>query len=147
MTIWTDRWIIFIKKQQITAANGMMIPIDPDTGGDKTFGNLRLSADGQEPRTHSGCSMAATGAMTKGIRNAFEHVPWAKFYAGYEWTWEDALIDAGLQVIEAEDDLETRTITARALNTIKIDATEFITVVKALPAEVWKRITKPPQEW
>ena len=122
-TIWTDHWIIFVKEQQITAANGMMTPIDPDTGGDKTFGALRLSATGEEPRTHSGCSTAATGAMTGGIRTAFEHVPWAELYDGHEWTWEDALTDAGLQVIEAEEDLpEAQTFTARI-------------------ADLWRRIT------
>ena len=155
-TIWIDRWIIFVKEQQIIAANGLMTPIDPDTGGDKTFGDVRLSATGEEPRTHSGCNTAATGAMTYGIKTAFEHVPWADIYDGHEWTWEDALADMGLQVIEEE--LEAQTLTARVVetaacattslvNNVKSDANEFWTGVKGLPQEVWKRATKNMTEW
>ena len=102
-TIWTDRWIIFVDEEYIDSANAQMSPIDPDTGGDKTFGAVRLSPNGEEKRTHSACSTAATEQMTQGIFQAFQHAPWADIYDGHEWTWEDALIDMGLQVIESSE--------------------------------------------
>lgn len=108
-TEWTDHWIIFITENKIEAANGLYTPIDPDTGGSNTFGAVRLSADGEEPRTHTACNTRATGAMTSGIKTAFEAVPWATLYDVNElgWdeqeAWELALADMGLQVIEPDD--------------------------------------------
>jgi hypothetical protein len=96
--------------------------------------------------------------MTQGIFQAFQHAPWADIYDGHEWTWQAALDDMGLQVIEPEDEFEAQALTTRMasaaaslkdqfVTNVKNDTNEFLTGAKALPAEVWKRITKPPQEW
>ena len=84
-------------------ANNLATVWDPDTGGGETFGNLRLSATGSEPATHTGCATYATGAMTDGIKTALSALPWAALYDATEgWTWAAALADAGLLVIRAE---------------------------------------------
>ena len=103
VTEWVDRWIIIVDEEFIDSANAQMSPIDPDTGGDKTFGSVRLSPDGQEKRTHTGCNTAAKVDMTQGIFTAFDHVPWANIYNAHEWTWEEVLDDMGLQVIVSEE--------------------------------------------
>jgi len=109
MTIWTDHWIIFVEQARIAAANGIYSPIDPDTGGSNTFGAVRLSPTGEEPRTHTACNTRATGAMTDGIRIAFEAIPWATLYNVKELGWNEyeawdlALADMGLQVIYPEE--------------------------------------------
>ena len=103
MTIWVDRWIIFIDEEHIDSANAQMLPIDPDTGGDKTFGSMRLSSTGEENRTHSACNTAATEQMTQGIFQAFQNAVWANIYDAHVWTWQDALDDMGLQVIGQDE--------------------------------------------
>jgi len=100
-TLYTDRWIIFVEIDRTATANNLAAVWDPDTGGHKTFGNVRLSASGEEPATHTGCNTAATGPMTQGIETALGAVPWASLYdVGEGWTWKTALSDAGLQRIE-----------------------------------------------
>jgi len=103
VTKWTNRWIIIVNEEFIDSANAQMSPIDPDTGGDKTFGSVRLSSNGEEPRTHTGCNTAAKSDMTQGIFNAFDKAPWADIYDAHVWTWNEALDDMGLQVIEPEE--------------------------------------------
>lgn len=105
MTDYRHRYLIFVQWNKLTPANAQFKDtIDPDIGGNKTFGNVRLSADGQEPPTHSACNTAATGSMKIKIENGFIHVPFYKIYLIADgWTWETALADAGLQVIQSED--------------------------------------------
>ena len=79
-TIWTDRWIIFVEMARTGVANNLAAVWDPDTGGGETFGSVRLSADGEEPATHTGCATYATGAMTDGIKTALSALPWAALY-------------------------------------------------------------------
>jgi hypothetical protein len=102
-TAYTHRYIIIVEWGKLTPANAAAKAYDPDTGGEYTFGNVRLSADGNEPATHSACNTLATDSMKTQILDAFTNVP---FYAIYNtqdgWTWQTALADAGLQVIEGE---------------------------------------------
>jgi hypothetical protein len=102
-TVYTNRYIIFVQWDKLTPANAAAKAYDPDAGGEFTFGTVRLSADGNEPPTHSACNTAATDSMKTQILDAFTNVP---FYAIYNtadgWTWQTALVDAGLQVIESE---------------------------------------------
>ena len=104
MTEYIHRYFIFVQWNKLTPANAQAKIWDPDTGGEYTFGNLRLSANGQEPPTYSGCNTPATDGMRTKILDAFTHVPFYKIYSTIDgWTWETALDDAGLQVIESEE--------------------------------------------
>ena len=56
MTEYTHIINIIVPLAIVNEANYFASIIDPDTGGDKTFGNLQLSADGNEPATHTGAT-------------------------------------------------------------------------------------------
>lgn len=56
MTEYTHKLNIIVPLTILTEANHFASIVDPDTGGDKTFGNLQLSADGSEPATHTGAT-------------------------------------------------------------------------------------------
>lgn len=104
MTEYIYRYFIFVEWGKLIPANAQANAWDPDEGGEFTFGDLRLSANGQEPPTHSGCNTPATEAMKTGIFNAFSHVPFYKLYSIDDgWTWETALADAGLEIIEVSE--------------------------------------------
>lgn len=96
-----DRFFLFCKAQQVNAGNALASAWDFDTGGDITFGNVKLSASGQPPATHYGSSTAADEDMKHGIENAItQGTPWLIGYKESEgWTWEGAIGDIGLQVI------------------------------------------------
>ncbi|HEB26681.1 MAG TPA: hypothetical protein ENI05_02740 [Porticoccus sp.] len=103
MTEYIHRYFVFVQWDKLTPANAQAKAWDPDTGGELTFGGVRLSADGQEPPTYSACNTAATDTMRTKILAAFTHVPFYNIYLAVDgWTWETALDDAGLQVIEGE---------------------------------------------
>ena len=154
-TIWNERWIIIIEWNRIAAANGVYSGIDPDTGGSETFGKVRLSPTGEEPPTHTGTNTAATGAMTVGIKNAFERAPWATLYdvneLGWDFfeAWRNALADMGLQEIEPEDDLlEGVAVEAVAVAEAAPSAISRATGFVADAAkELWKRVSKNPADW
>jgi hypothetical protein len=106
MTKYIHRYLIFVQWNKLTPANAQAKAWDPDTGGEFTFGSVRLSADGQEPPTYSACNTAATDNMRTQILDAFTHVPFYKIYSTVDgWTWETALADAGLQVIQTEEEI------------------------------------------
>lgn len=106
MTEYIHRYFIFVIWDKIELANRQAGEkpggYDPDTGGNKTFGSVRLSPTGQEPATHTACNTAATNAMSTGIFNS-GNPPFITIYnAADGWIWETALTDAGLQVIQSE---------------------------------------------
>ena len=103
MTDYIHRYFIFVQWNKLTPANAQADIWDPDFGGRFTFGRKRFSADGQEPPTYSGCNTPATDNMRTKILAAFAHVPFYKLYSTADgWTWQTALADAGLQLIEEE---------------------------------------------
>lgn len=106
MTEYIHRYFIFVRWDKIELANRQADKsqggYDPDTGGNKTFGSVRLSADGQEPATHTACNTAATDAMRTGIFNS-GNPPFITIYdMANGWTWETALENAGLQIIQGD---------------------------------------------
>ena len=56
MTEYTHKLNIIVPLTILTEANYFASVVDPDTGGGKTFGNLKFSADGSEPATHTGAT-------------------------------------------------------------------------------------------
>ena len=56
MTEYTHKLNIIVPLTILTEANYFASIIDPDTGGDKTFGSLQFSPDGLEPATHTGAT-------------------------------------------------------------------------------------------
>jgi hypothetical protein len=106
MSEWTtDRAIILIDRRFLAEANAAAAKWDPDVGGDKTFGEVRLSADGKEPAGYTACNTALTAEMRTEILAFAASVPWMSVYrrnAG-NWTAETALVDAGLQVVERSE--------------------------------------------
>ena len=56
MTEYTHTINIIVPLAIVDEANYFASIIDPDTGGNKTFGSLQLSADGSEPATHTGAT-------------------------------------------------------------------------------------------
>jgi hypothetical protein len=71
--------------------------------GNLTFGSVRLSSDGQEPMTHSGCSTAADILYRSALQGT-SHAPWMDIYLKSDgFTWETSCADMGLQLIEEED--------------------------------------------
>ena len=103
-TTWVYRAIIVVQWNRLTPANAAAAAWDPDTGGGETFGSVRLSADGQEPPSHSACNTALTDGRRTQVLEAFEHIPFVDVYwSAAGWTWESALVDAGLQVIVPEE--------------------------------------------
>lgn len=100
MTEYIHRYFIFVQWNKLTPANAQAKAWDPDTGGEYTFGDRRLSADGEEPATHSACDTPATNTMRTKILAALDNVPFYKIYSTTGgWTMDSALADAGLQVI------------------------------------------------
>lgn len=53
---WKYRLFAIIPWGLRQEANWLAVKVDFDTGGDKTFGSMRLSADGNEPPSHTGCN-------------------------------------------------------------------------------------------
>lgn len=99
---YPHRYHIFARADKLTAANNAAASWDPDTGGGKTFGAVKLSASGAEPASHYGCSTQATDAMRDKMLQAVSSVPLYKVYRESDgWTWETALVDVGLQRVLA----------------------------------------------
>ena len=99
VTEYQHRYIIIVQWNRLVPANARAAAWDPDTGGAETFGALRLSADGNEPSTHSACFTAATDTMKAGILEAQSQVPWQELYdITNGWTWESALMEQGYKL-------------------------------------------------
>jgi len=102
-TAYTHRYFILIGIGKTAAANAYAADWDPDSRGDLTFGAVRLSANGIEPATHTACNTVATPEMEAKFLAARSQIPAAAYRIYKEaggWTWETALADAGLQVIQ-----------------------------------------------
>lgn len=112
MTTYTRRIILVVATTDQVAANLLAAGFDPDTGGDKTFGSIRLSPTGSEPPTHYGCSTPMTPETLAEVE-ALQPTgfPTGRIYRGYNdyddepdvtrYTFEDAIADMGLQRIGA----------------------------------------------
>lgn len=99
-TKFKDRYFIFVSLANTKDANKRATIWDFDTGGGETFGNMRLSATGKEPATHTGCSTKANPNMKSGITSILSTSKFSNLYRrGDGWTWEKALKDMGLVVI------------------------------------------------
>lgn len=99
-----DTLFVFVTDLKISDANLLMKSIDrsAEDTGDQTFGAVRLSPTGTEPRTHSGCCTAADIAYRTSL-DATSHSPWMTIYRLSDgWTWETACTDMGLQTITTE---------------------------------------------
>lgn len=98
------RRVIIVDWDKRDTANSWAADWDPDTGGEETFGSVKLSADGTDPPTHIACNTAATDPILDGIQNASDNVPFVAVYSPQDGEtpyelWERALADMGLQVI------------------------------------------------
>ncbi|HEB28635.1 MAG TPA: hypothetical protein ENI05_12830 [Porticoccus sp.] len=107
MTDFVKRFIIFVETSKKTAANAQAVAWGYGERDDLTFDDWRFSASGQEPATHLGCNTQATDEIANKIEGALSQVPFYKVYDLSDgWTWETALADAGLQVIEGLEVIE-----------------------------------------
>ena len=79
-------------------ANYFASVIDPDTGGLKTFGNLKFSADGSEPATHTG----ATGKIKQIVVDWLDEVS--------QGTVPEVFADAGVTLQQIQSLLPLMTI-------------------------------------
>lgn len=104
-TAYTYRYFIFVEVSRLATANNFAKNWDPDTGGDQTFGGVRLSPTGQEPATHYGAATYATESMKNGITQALGNVSWAQLYTDPPYTWETAMTAAGLKRIYPPDNV------------------------------------------
>lgn len=122
MTDWIWREHVIIVAADAAAGNALAALLDPDTGGDRTFGGLPLSPAGAAPATHRGISTAATEATRQQMgavvgawaayglsaapryyrceaatgRLAATNSPTAQAAIGQPWSWDASLADAGL---------------------------------------------------
>ncbi len=102
-TKFTDHYFIFVALGKRSDANLLAKAWDFDTGGDKTFSSVRLSANGREPATHVACNTAADARMKAGIVASRSSTAQTKVYSKRDgWTWKKALRDMKLKVIESE---------------------------------------------
>ena len=102
MRKWGHRCYIIIPIDKAALANRLAAKLDPDTGGDKTFGDVLLSPTGLPPATHTACSSVLTAACKTKIDQHMtdRDVPLSKlFYRAANWDWQKALNDRGLKVI------------------------------------------------
>ena len=101
MSEFIYHYIIFITWNKRNVGNNWAKVWDFDSGGEGTFGKVRLSPTGTEPPTHTATFTRADAIMNAGILEALGNVPFAAMYDTAEgWTWPDSLLDMGLQVIE-----------------------------------------------
>lgn len=101
-TQFQDRYFIFVPLANVVDANKRAAIWDFDIGGDRTFGNMRLSANGKEPATHTGCATKANPSMKAGITDVLSTSKFSALYSERDgWIWQIALKDIGLKVIEA----------------------------------------------
>ncbi len=112
MTAYTRRTILVVTATDRDAANIQVVTIDPDTGGDKTFG-APLSTTGNDPPTHYACSTVikpATLATVEALQAST--FPTGSVYRGHNeyddepaitrWTFDEVLTDLGLARIETD---------------------------------------------
>ena len=100
ITEYLHRFVIRARIDRISPANTRAKAWDPDTGGDETFGGIRLSPTGQEPATHTACNTAATEEMRTQVLDAQSKVPWQRLYAITDpWEFDAVFEEAGLKRI------------------------------------------------
>jgi hypothetical protein len=102
--------IMVVTAADRAAANAQASVFDPDTGGDKTFDFVMLSASGSAPATHYATEGIVTAATYSSILTLqLTTFPDASVYRGYSdyddeegitrHTFEEVLADLGLQRI------------------------------------------------
>lgn len=127
MTLWTRRAIILVNADVAAAAKtkaeSVMADMELASAQRAMFEVVRLSTTSSEPALAFGCNTALKPAMVARWKNEFidlnpSKVRWYLMDAanntliatnspdiivsGQAWTWQDALNDVGLQVIESE---------------------------------------------
>jgi len=105
MSQWKYRSYVIIPIAATAAANALAAQLDPDTGGDKTFGDVQLSASGQLPATHTACSTMLKDTGKAGVDQYLVGgaIPGAKvYYESDGWDWPKCLADSGLKAIDTE---------------------------------------------
>jgi len=96
---YSNQAIIIVPWADIAAANVEAATWDTGGSGDQTFGTVRLSTDGNEPATHTGCCTRATDAMKILIDGATN--PSAVYWTG---SWAEALLAESL--VQIPPDIE-----------------------------------------
>jgi hypothetical protein len=93
---------MFCKAGKQAAANELYVPIDHDSGGDKTFSVPLhgLNAQPTDPPTHYGANTAVDAQMDTDIKNAGPTI--TRYFEADGYTWGSALQDMWLKVIEAD---------------------------------------------
>lgn len=104
MSEYIDRAYIVVPLDKVDLANGLAAQADPDTGGNQTFSSgTELSENGAAPATHRAASTLVKESGKAAIIAALPNVPGGAYYFESEgWTFEAALADLGLVVIEAQ---------------------------------------------
>lgn len=104
--------ILFVEASDRDAANADAALTDPDTGGAYTF-SVPLSSTGEEPATFWAASTVIRPAILAQAEAIHQSkYPTGSIYRGQNeydnepdivrYTWEEALADMGLQVIEED---------------------------------------------
>jgi hypothetical protein len=100
-----DRLFVFVEIAKVNTGNALMKSIDRKATdkGEETFGAVRLSADGNEPATHSACNTGADFDYKNALFGT-SHAPWMQHYSKADgYTWQTACADMGLEVVPPEE--------------------------------------------
>jgi hypothetical protein len=100
----TDIWFMFCTELQLSAGDALMQALwHTDASYDAFSAGFQLSSDGLSPVTHRAFDTPVDPTMNAGIISAIDTgTPWMVGYKESDgWTFETALSDMGLQVIES----------------------------------------------
>ena len=120
-TLWIYRLHAITPQPAANASNAFWTLVAPMGDSEAQSYGVPLSANGQEPATHRGMSSAFTAEMLAKLKVLEQDMPNLRYYVCDAWTfelleqrngtatigqpctWEDALEDAGLVVIQPEE--------------------------------------------
>lgn len=107
MTEWKHRIVIVVEWDKRDTANNQAKAWDPAAHGEETFGEVRLSADGTEPPTHTACNTKTTDSIRANVLDAMDNVPFVDVYEAQEGegayeVWQRALEELGIEVISED---------------------------------------------
>lgn len=101
MTDWIYRAHLIVPIAYVVQADQYAAAADPDSGGDKTFSEgIPLSPTGNPPATHRAASTLCRDSGRQAIIAAWPQIPGGAVYWGDQWSWEEAITDAGLKLVE-----------------------------------------------
>lgn len=118
---WLFRMHVIVPAYARTAANGLAAQVGPGGAAELQTFSVPLSASGEAPATHYGCSTLATQAIRAALQANLGSVPGVLAYTcnaetgallattsqaaqaqvGQVWGWGQCLDDAGLQTVRA----------------------------------------------